>query len=85
MNLDSMERAYIRWHLDTGAYEILERLPEGTSVTAGELDNEYAICDISHWTQADLEDFDEHATDDQFEIIEALEFGEFARGLRGEG
>jgi hypothetical protein len=90
-NLDLMEKAYMKYRLHQDEYgilppyEILDHLPDGISLTAGELDNDYAVCDISHWTQEDLEEFDAMGAGDQFAVIEAIEFGEFARGLRGEG
>ena len=84
MTLDEMEHAYIRYALYDTDYLILSHLPTGVRLTAGELDNAYAICDISHWTQADLDEFALLDRDDQYAIIEQLELAVFAQEMKGE-
>lgn len=83
MNLDTMERAYLLYDLQAGYFLIVESLPDGFRPTAGELENTHAICDISHWTQADLDEFSGLDSADQCAIIEQLELAVFARETRG--
>lgn len=83
MNLDSMERAYLLYDLQNEGYLILDHLPTGSRLTAGELENTHAICDISHWTQADLDEFSEMGTGDQYAIVEQLELAVFAQEMKG--
>ena len=83
MNLDTMERAYLLYDLQNEGYLILDHLPDGSRLTAGELENTHAICDISHWTQDDLDEFAEMGTGDQYAIVEQLELAVFARETRG--
>ena len=82
MTLDEMEHAYIRYALYDTDYLILSHLPTGVRLTAGELDNAYAICDISHWTQADLDEFAGLDSGDQYAIVEQMEFALFAQETR---
>lgn len=82
IDLDKMEKAYIAYDNRTGYFEILAELPAGVTLTAGELENEFAVCDISHWTQDDLVEFMDHSSGDQYSIIENLEFGVFAEEMR---
>jgi len=83
MNLDTMERAYLLYDLQNEGYLILDHLPTGSHLTAGELENTHAICDISHWTQADLDEFAEMGTGDQYAIVEQLELAVFAQEMKG--
>lgn len=83
VNLDTMERAYLLYDLQAGYFLIVESLPDGFRPTAGELENTHAICDISHWTQDDLDEFSEMGTGDQYAIVEQLELAVFARETRG--
>lgn len=83
MNLDATERAYLLYHLNSSRFLILESLPDGAHLTAGELGSSYAICDISHWTQADLEEFSGLDMGDQYAIIEQLELSVFANEMKG--
>jgi hypothetical protein len=83
MNLNTMGRAYLLYGLQDGDYLVLDYLPDGSRLTAGELNNTHAICDISHWTQADLDEFSEMGTGDQYAIVEQLELAVFAQETRG--
>ena len=82
INLDEMDKAYLVYDNRFGYYEVLGELPEGVSLTAGELENEFAVCDISHWTHDDLMQFDDMMSGDQYAIIENLELGVFAEQMR---
>lgn len=82
VNLDTMERAYLLYDLQNEGYLILDHLPTGSHLTAGELDNTHAICDISHWTQADLDEFAGLDSGDQYAIVEQLELAVFAQETR---
>lgn len=81
MNLDKMPQAYLWYWLGDGRYEVFATLPEGVTLTAGEIENDFAVCDISHWTQDDMNEFDSLDEADRFAIVESLEFGEFARKM----
>ena len=83
MNLDTAEHAYILYGLQDEGYLILDHLPTGSRLTAGELENTHAICDISHWTQANLDEFAGLDTGDQYAIIEQLELAVFGNEMRG--
>jgi len=83
VNLDTMEHAYLLYGLRGEGYHILDHLPKGSRLTAAELDNTHAICDISHWTQDDLDEFSEMETGDQYAIVEQLELAVFAQEMRG--
>lgn len=83
MNLDTMEHAYLLYDLQASYFLIVESLPDGFRPTAGELENTHAICDISHWTQADLDEFSEMGTGDQYAIVEQLELAVFAQEMKG--
>lgn len=83
MNLDTMERAYLLYDLQASYFLIVESLPDGFRPTAGELENTHAICDISHWTQADLDEFAGLDSGEQYAIVEQLELAVFAQEMRG--
>ena len=82
VNLDTMEHAYLLYDLQNEGYLILDHLPTGSRLTAGELENTHAICDISHWTQDDLDEFAEMGTGDQYAVVEQLELAVFAQEMR---
>jgi hypothetical protein len=78
-----MEHAYLLYGLQEGDYLVLDCLPTGSHLTAGELENTHAICDISHWTQDDLDEFAEMGTGNQYAIVEQLELAVFAQEMKG--
>lgn len=85
INLDEMDKAYILYDFEANTYGIVGELPEYRELTAGSDDQTLAVCDISHWTQADLDEFDSLEAGDRAGIIENLEFGVFANEMREHG
>jgi len=83
--INDMPTCFLSVDLATGEWVVQEHLPTGVALTAGEDDNDYAIVDISHWTQDDLDAFDSMELGDRLPIVESLEFGEFAKQLRRKG
>ena len=82
-NINGMPNCYLRFGLTTGDWVVDSWLPRGVALTAGEDENDYAIVDISHWTQDDLDAFDAMELGEQLPIIESLEFAEFGRQMAG--
>lgn len=82
MNLNNIDQAFLFYNLEDNTWIAYETLPVNYSLTAGEDENTHAFVDISHWTQADLDEFDKSDELQRLAIIESLEFTEFSKQMR---
>lgn len=84
-SIDKWEQAFLFYNLEDNTWVAYETLPPNYSLTAGEEENTHAFVDISHWTQADLDEFDKSEELQRLAIIESLEFTEFSKQMREHG